>query len=139
VPHCLQVNIRDESSWWQSLLQNPVLSIIDVHPLAEHSMVSVSGILGFMCTEDKLVRSETKKLLILKIIDRTGSIEVRSWTLTEADFSIHRERPILLKRLRVTAYAGIKMLELIDGGGSIIETNFPQAADLTAYWNEPAH
>ena len=92
-----------------------------------------------MCTEDKLVRSETKKLLILKIIDRTGSIEVRSWTLTEADFSIHRERPILLQRVRVTAYAGIKMLELIDGAGSIIETKFPHAADLTAYWNEPAH
>ena len=134
-----QVTIRDESPWWISLLQKPVLSIIDVHSLAEHSIISVSGILGYMSTEDKIVRSETKKLLILKIMDRTGCIEVRSWTKSETDFSIHRERPILFKRVRVTAYAGIKMLELIDGGGSIVEWNFPHASDLTAFWNEPAH
>ena len=102
-------------------------------------MISVSGILGFMCMEEKVVKTETKWLLIMRILDRTGTIELRSWTHTEADFSRHRERPLLFKRVRVTAYAGTKMLELIDGRGSVVETEFPEAADLSAFWKEPAH
>lgn len=86
-----------------------------------------------MCVEEKVVKAETKGLLIIKLLDRTGQIEVRSWTRTMDDFSLYRERPILLKRVRVTAYAGIKMLELIDGGGTIVQTEFPHAADLSAF------
>lgn len=41
------------------------------------------------------------------------------------------------RRVRTTAYAGMKMLELIDGG-SIIDESFTQAADLAVFWNEPA-
>jgi hypothetical protein len=48
-----------------------------------------------------------------------------------------RERPIKFKRVRVTAYSGVKMLELVDGG-TVIEESFLQAADLAAYWQEPA-
>jgi hypothetical protein len=107
--------------------------------MPEYSIVSVSGILGHMCVEEKVVKAETKGLLIIKLLDRTGQIEVRSWTRTMDDFSLYRERPILLKRVRVTAYAGIKMLELIDGGGTIVQTEFPHAADLSAFWKEPSN
>ena len=72
------------------------------------------------------------------ILDRTGQIEIRSWTHTIADFSIYREKPILLKRVRVTAYTGTKMIELIDGGGTVVENQFPHAADLSSFWKEPA-
>jgi hypothetical protein len=130
--------VKDESVWWTSLLQSPTLSIMDVHSMPEHSIVTVSGILGHMCMEEKKVRSEIRWLLIIMILDRTGQIEIRSWTHTIADFSIYREKPILLKRVRVTAYAGTKMIELIDGGGTVVENQFPHAADLSSFWKEPA-
>ena len=129
----------EESAWWKSLLHQPTLSIHDVHSQPDYSMISVSGILGYMCMEEKVVKAETKWLLIMRILDRTGTIEVRSWTHTEADFARYREKPLHFKRVRVTAYAGTKMLELIDGGGSVTETEFPEAADLAAFWKEPAH
>ena len=130
--------MTDESTWWTSLLTRPVLSIHDVHSMPEYSMVTVSGILAMMVMEEKVVKSETKFLLIMKMLDRTGFIEVRSWTHTLADFSRHRDRPLLLKRVRVTSYAGTKMLELIDGTGSVAEAEFPEAADLAQFWREPA-
>ncbi len=111
---------------------------MDAHSISEHAIISVSGILGFMCMEEKVVKTETRLLLIMKILDRTGQIEVRSWTHNISDFSTYRERPLLLKRVRVTAYAGTKMLELIDGGGTIVETEFPHADDLATFWKEPA-
>ena len=101
-------------------------------------MVSVAGILAMMSMEEKVVKSETKFLLIMKIVDRTGCIEVRSWTHTQLDFSMYRDRPILIKRLRVTSYAGSKMLELIEGKGSPVEAEFPHAEDLAKFWKEPA-
>jgi hypothetical protein len=114
------------------------MSIMDAHTVPEHAIITVSGILGFMCMEEKVVKTETRFLLIMKILDRTGQIEVRSWTHNIADFSIHREKPLLLKRVRVTAYAGTKMLELLDGSGTIVETEFPHAGDLETFWKEPA-
>ena len=127
-----------ESTWWTSLLSQPVMSIQDVHSMPEYSMITVSGILAMMVMEEKVVKSETKFLLIMKILDRTGFIEVRSWTHTLADFSAYRDRPICLKRVRVTSYAGTKMLELIDGTGSHVESDFPGADDLARFWREPA-
>jgi len=125
--------------WWQSLLKNPVMSIIDAHTLHENCVINVSGILGFMTIEEKLVKNEVKHLLIFKIIDRTGQMEVRSWTAGISDFSRFRERPIQLKRVRVTAYSGNKMLELIDGDdGTQVEDDFPGAPDLSAFWVEPS-
>ncbi len=129
--------MKEESHWWKSLLMQPIRSIIDVHGLPEYSMVNVSGILGHVCMEEKVVRSEPRGLMIMRILDRTGGIEVRSWTHKIEDFSNYRDRPILLKRVRVTAYAGTKMLELC-GDGSIFEHEFPFAADLAAFWREPA-
>ncbi len=134
----MQVTVQDESDWWKSLLTQPVLSLIDVHSMPDYSMVSVAGILAMMSMEEKVVKSETKFLLIMKIVDRTGCIEVRSWTHTQFDFSMYRDRPILIKRLRVTSYAGSKMLELIEGKGSPVEAEFPHAEDLAKFWKEPA-
>ena len=134
----MQVTVHDESEWWKSLLTQPVLSLIDVHSMPDYSMISVTGILAMICMEEKVVKSETKFLMIMKIVDRTGCIEVRSWTHTLADFSTYRDRPILIKRVRVTSYAGTKMLELIEDRGSPVEAEFPHAEDLAKFWKEPA-
>ena len=52
-----------ESTWWTSLLSQPVMSIQDVHSMPEYSMITVSGILAMMVMEEKVVKSETKFLL----------------------------------------------------------------------------
>jgi hypothetical protein len=44
----------------------------------------------------------------------------------------------MLKRVRITAYAGIKMLELIDGGGTQVVDTFDESSDLASFWKEPA-
>lgn len=124
--------------WWQALLNKPILSLLDVHSMQEHSIISVAGILGFISAEDKIVKNDTRKLLIMKLIDRTATIEVRSWSSNLEDFSRFRDRPIKLKRVRVTAYAGIKMLELIDGGGTQVSDTFDESLDLASFWKEPA-
>lgn len=85
-----------------------------------------------------MVKNDNRQLLILKLIDRTAQMELRSWTTTMDELSQYRERPILLNRVRVTSYAGLKMLELLDGTGTQITDSFPGAADLSAFWKEPA-
>jgi len=45
----------------------------------------------------------------------------------------------MISRARVTAYAGTKMIELIDGAsGSVVTDSFDQASDLSAFWKAPA-
>jgi hypothetical protein len=45
----------------------------------------------------------------------------------------------MISRARVTAYAGTKMIELIDGAFGSVETeSFDQASDLSAFWKAPA-
>ncbi len=125
--------------WWNSLLSAPVVSLMDVHSLPENSLVRASGIVGFMCVEEKVVRNAPVNLLILRIVDHTGEIEVRSWTRKLSDFSRFREKPIMISRARVTAYAGVKMIELIDGEtGSFVTDEFDSASELMAFWDAPA-
>jgi len=131
--------VEPPNLWWNELLRAPVMSLVDVHSVPDNCLVTTSGILGFMSTEEKIVRNSTVSLLILRIVDRTGEIEVRSWSRKLSEFSRFREKPILISRARVTAYAGVKMIELIDGdSGSAVTDNFDQSADLLAFWHAPA-
>jgi hypothetical protein len=133
------VFLIDPNVWWTDLLRGPSLSIVDVHSACENTIVSVSGILGFLTVEEKLVRNSLVMLLILRIVDRTGEIEVRSWNRKLAEFSHLREKPVMISRARVTAYAGTKMIELIDGAsGSVVTDSFDHASDLSAFWKAPA-
>jgi hypothetical protein len=133
------VFLIDPNVWWTDQLRRPSLSIVDVHSACENTIVSVSGILGFLTVEEKVVRNSLVALLILRIVDRTGEIEVRSWNRKLAEFSHLREKPVMISRARVTAYAGTKMIELIDGAsGSVVTDSFDQASDLSAFWKAPA-
>ena len=99
-------------------------------------MISVSGIVGTISTETKRVKNEDKDLMCMRITDRTGFVDVRSWNHSESEFNSFREKPILFKRVRVTAYAGIRMIELLDASGSQVLSDFEGAADLASYWSE---
>jgi hypothetical protein len=42
----------------------------------------------------------------------------------------------LFQRVRVTAYAGSKMCELIEGTGTVLQEQFAGAHDLAQFWKE---
>ena len=131
--------VESQNVWWCNLLKAPASLIVDVHSSNDNSIVTVSGILGSLCTEEKVVRNAPVELLIMRIVDRTGEIEVRSWTRRASEFVHLKDKPILLSRVRVTSYAGTKMVELIDGAsGSIVSHSFCGASELAEFWNAPA-
>ena len=124
-------------TWWRSFLSQPPMAAINFHDSKENHIVNVSGILGSVSSEAKVVRNETKMLLTLKLVDRTGIVLVRSWNHSEAQFAQFVDKPILLKRLRVTAFASTKIGELLDGAGTVVHDGaFAGSEDLVRFWQE---
>jgi hypothetical protein len=126
----------EESKWWQSLLMMQPLRIIDVHDCTDDVLINVAGIVGMMVTERKRVRDQDRDLLCIRLTDRTGYIDVRSWTHCELEFSRFLEKPLLMQRVRVTSFAGTKILELLAGPGTVLQDEFPGQTELQQYWLE---
>ena len=126
----------EESRWWKSLLLCKPLRIIDVHDCEENSLVNVAGIVGMLHTERKRVKDADRDLLCIRLTDRTGFVDVRSWTHSEQEFASFLEQPMLLQRVRVCVFASIKTLELLSGSGTKVIDDFDGKADLMQYWSE---
>lgn len=124
------------STWWLSLLSLAPLSCGAVHDVSDNTMVSVSGVLGHVSCDTKMVQGVPKTLLTLHMVDSSGKLDVRSWNHHSDAFNHHVDAPILLRRVRVTSFAGVKLCELLDGAGSVIETAFPGDAALRKFWRE---
>ncbi len=124
------------STWWRSLLILPALSCGAVHDIADNTMVTVSGILGHISSDTKMVLGAPKTLLTLHMVDSSGKLDVRSWNHHADAFNRFADSPILIRRVRVTSFAGMKLCELLDGAGSVIETAFPGDAALRKFWRE---
>ena len=124
------------SIWWRDLASMRPVPLGEVQTLPENSIVSVSGILGFVTAESKNVGNEIKTLTTLHMVDKSGSFTVRSWNQVPSivDFSV--EKPLLLQRIRVTSFAGQKIGELLDGTGTTVVTKFDGAAELAQFWIE---
>jgi hypothetical protein len=124
------------SKWWTGLLTEPAITCAKFHDMPAASIVNVSGILGFISQEEKIVNGELKLLLILYITDKTGKIEIRSWNHSDVEFMQYRERPLLFNRVKVSLYAGNRTADLLTGmNGTQITTSF-DSRELEAYWNE---
>lgn len=124
------------TKWWSELLSEPAITCAKFHDMTAGSMVNVSGILGFISQEEKMVNGERKFLLILYITDRTGKLELRSWNHSDVEFLQYRERPVMFNRVRVSLYAGTRTADLLTGqNGTQITTHF-DSRDLEAYWQE---
>ncbi len=122
--------------WWHELLNAPMLNCLQFHDIPSLSIVNVSGILGYIQVEEKMVKGVPKQLLVLFLTDRFGKIEVRSWNHSDTEFQRLLERPILLKRVRVCLYAGTRTGELLTGSnGTMVTTDFDHS-DLDKYWGE---
>jgi hypothetical protein len=123
------------SMWWQSLRLAPPVQAIFFHDTAENSIVNVAGIIGSVTKEDKTVRNAPTSLLTVRLVDRTGVIMLRSWTHSEVIFEDWLDKPMLIRRVRVTAFANVKVGELLDGDGSHFEKEFDNH-DLIKFWAE---
>ena len=128
--------VTEESKWWNSLDSSSYRRIIDIHDCEDDSVINVAGIVGMLSSETKRVRSDNKDLMTMRLTDRTGWIDVRSWNHSESEFKSFQEKPLMLKRLRVTSFSGIKILEILDGNGTIVASNFDGMRDLEQYWRE---
>ena len=122
-------------SWWKSMLQTAPNTCGGVHDVSDNSIVTVCGILGLVSAETKMVQQQPKTLLTLHFVDASGKIDVRSWNHTPEMFQEYVDRPVMIRRVRVTSFAGTKICELLDGIGSVVETAFPGAAALVKFWN----
>jgi hypothetical protein len=123
------------SLWWSNLLMEPPLSCSEFHDMPAASVVNISGILGLISQEEKIVNGEIKMLLILYITDQSGKLEIRSWNHADVEFLQYREQPVLFRRVRVCLYAGTRTGELLTGSnGTTITTNFEKRKQLEDYW-----
>ena len=122
--------------WWNNFLREPPMTCIQFHDTPALLIVNVSGILGCIHTEEKIVKGEAKNLLVLMLTDRTGKIEIRSWNHTDTEFKRFLERPVLLKRVRVCLYAGTRTGELLTGTNGTTVTKDFNHEDLDKYWAE---
>jgi len=123
------------SRWWRSLLHDQPKSCGSVHDVADGSMIAVTGILGFVNSEIKMVNGVEKNLTYLHLVDSSGRLDVRSWNHPADMFLSLRDRPIRIARVRVTSFAGSKICELLDGDASVLETTFEGQTELTDFWN----
>ena len=122
------------SQWWQQLLKQVPKSCGAVHDIADNDIVSVSGICGHVTSEQKMVNGAEKTLTTVHLVDSSGRLDIRSWNHMPDAFLQYVDRPIVVKRVRVTSFAGQKMCELLDGSGSVIESDFPGQAALAKFW-----
>ena len=72
----------------------------------------------------------------MRIVDRTGIIQVRSWNHSASNFEHLVDLPIRINRVRVAGFANTKVGELLDATGSELATKFEGSADLTKFWSE---
>jgi hypothetical protein len=123
--------------WWNSIVKQPAVPAIHFHDCKDNSIVNVAGILGHVVVEQKNVRSDAKELLQLQLVDRTGIVMVRSWNHGSALFAHLVDSPVLIQRVRVTSFAGMKIAEMFDGSGTVIQQgDFEGAPDLIKFWSE---
>lgn len=84
----------------------------------------------------RVTQGVPKTLLTLHLVDSSGKLDVRSWNHTPDMFNHLANCPILIRRVRVTSFASIKLCELLDGSGSVVEKSFPGDAVLRKFWSE---
>ncbi len=127
--------VSSQSIWWNNLLSAPVCNALQFHDTTA-SIVNVSGILGLIQVEEKMVKGVPKNLLVLHLTDSSGRLEIRSWNHSDTEFLHYLEKPVQFQRVRVVLYAGQKTGELLGGdNGSVLTTDFDNLS-LIHYWAE---
>jgi hypothetical protein len=123
-------------TWWNEILLTSPLTCGGVHDVADNAIINVSGVVGHVTSEIKLVNGVERSLSFMHMVDSSGRLDIRSWNHAPDVFTAYIDRPCLIKRVRVTSFAGTKHAELLDGNASVIETSFPGSVALAKFWAE---
>lgn len=122
--------------WWCELARLQPVRLSSICDIADNSIINVAAIVGMIVAEHKMVGTVQKTLTTLHLADPTGQFDVKTWNHSPDDFLVFSEKPVLFRRIRVTSFSGTKMGELLDNGGSIIESEFAGKEALRKYWAE---
>ena len=126
---------HDVASWWKSLLQPSPKTCGQVHDICDSSIISVSGVCGRVSHEIKNVNGVERTITCLHVVDASGKLDVKSWNHPPAEFLPFVDQPIMIKRVKVSSFAGVKHCELLDGDASVFEISFPGAKELSKFWS----
>ena len=125
---------HDVMTWWKSLLIPAPKSCGQVHDTTDGNIISVSGVCGRVSHEIKMVNGVERTITCLHVVDFSGKLDVKSWNHPPSMFQSYVDRPILIKRVKVSSFAGTKHCELLDGDASIFETTFVGMTELAKFW-----
>ena len=121
--------------WWQGLLKTRALSSLEAHAMEDNSIISVSGVVGQISEEAKVVNGKNRVLTTIHLVDSTGRFDVRTWNHVPSQFKLYVDKPVKIQRVRVTSFAGDKLAEFLDGQGSVILTSFPDHEAMSSWWH----
>jgi hypothetical protein len=124
------------SSWWQGIPHLPAVAAILFCEQKDNTVVNVAGIVGSVTVEQKTVRSDSRDLVTIKVVDRTGIVLLRTWNHSADSFLSHVDHPVLFRRVRVTSFGCQKTGELFDGNATSLSVDFEGAEDLKKFWAE---
>jgi hypothetical protein len=82
-----------------------------------------------------MVQGIPKTLTTAHLVDPSGRVDVKSWNHDQGALLQYVDKPVVFKRVRVTSFAGTKLCEILDGAGSIIDTEFSGKTSLLKFWN----
>lgn len=122
-------------TWWHGLLLTRSMCALEAHDCAENSIISLSGVVGSVTEEAKMVAGVSRILTTIHMVDATGKFLVRTWNHVHLQFQNYVDKPVTIQRVRVASFNGEKLAELLDGNGSVIITDFPGCATLHEWWN----
>jgi hypothetical protein len=126
---------HDVVSWWKSLLVPAPKSCGQVHDTADGNIISISGVCGRVSHEIKMVNGVERTITCLHVVDFSGKLDVKSWNHPPSMFESYVDRPVLIKRVKVSSFAGTKHCELLDGDASVFETTFVGTSELAKFWS----
>jgi hypothetical protein len=125
---------QDVMVWWKSLLLPAPKTCGQVHDTADGNIISISGVCGRVSHEIKMVNGVERTITCVHVVDFSGKLDVKSWNHPPSLFASYVDKPVLIKRVKVSSFAGTKHCELLDGDASIFETSFDGMRELAKFW-----
>jgi hypothetical protein len=122
-------------NWWKGLLHAGALNALLAHNAEDNDIITLTGVVGQVSEESKVVHGVTRILTTIHMVDATGKFLVRTWNHVHQQFSSFIDKPVSIQRVRVVSFAGEKLAEFLDGNGSVILTDFPGCSSLKDWWN----
>jgi hypothetical protein len=130
-------NNNATNTWWNLVLQQPIIPIENCSKVADSQFVSFEGILGLITNEEKTAPTgELRILTTCYFATPTGKFAVKGWSLlpdTMTCLNSLADKSVRVRRCRVTSYCNVKLGEFIDGPiGTCVER--AENAALEEFW-----